>query len=146
MLDGALLALANQRRTGQDHSDHSEIVDDLHYRGEPTRLQIWIELCACNHPYRCTGQPFAPGGELYYIVEDHVLDVAHPIEGLCGSGGIYIDLNGYLPSGKNVRRELWRNFDNEKEALRIHGPVDFRFCHLPGPLEGRRCQAVRNTS
>src|SRR5215470_11047918 len=46
MLDRALLALADERSSGQDYGEHGEIVDDLHHRVEPARLQVRVELCA----------------------------------------------------------------------------------------------------
>src|SRR5215471_10940178 len=68
MLDRALLALADERGSGQDHGEHGEIVDDLHHRGEPARLQVRVELCARDYFDRQAHQSFAPGDELCDVV------------------------------------------------------------------------------
>ena len=146
MLDGALLALADQRRTGQDHGDHGEIVDDLHHRSEPARLQIRIELCMRNHLDQSTRQSFPSRHELGHIVDDHVLDVGHPVEGLGNRGCIDVDLNGRLPPGKNIRLELRGNFDDIHEPLRIHPRIDFRRCDLDRRLESGRREAIRDAA
>ncbi len=146
MLDRALLALADERRAGQDYGQHSEVVDHLHHRGEPARLQIRVELCANNHFDRRTHQSFASGDELCDVVDDDVLDVGLAIEGLGNRGGIYVDLNRGLPPGKNIRLELWGNFNDKNEALRIHRCVDFRCCDLHRRLERGRSEAIGNAA
>src|SRR5215813_10034315 len=107
MLDRALLALADERGSGQDHGEHGEIVDDLHHRGEPARLEVRVELCARDYFDRQAHQSFAPGDELGDVVDDHVLDVGHAIKRLGHGGGIYVDLNRGLPPLENIRLEFW---------------------------------------
>src|SRR5262249_34576805 len=124
MLDRALLALADERSSGQDHGEHGEIVDDLHHRGEPARLQVRIELCTGHDLDRGTHQSFASADELRDIVDDDVLDVGHAIERLGHGSGIYVDLNRGLPPLENVLLEFWGNFDDEDKTLRIHRCID----------------------
>ena len=46
VLDRALLALADQRGTGQDHGEQRDLIDDLRHRRKPRGLQIRIEIRA----------------------------------------------------------------------------------------------------
>src|SRR5262249_15964857 len=125
MLDRALLALPDERRPRYDHGQHRKIADDLDDWGEPTGIQIRIELCAGNHFYRRAYQSFTSRNEFGRVIDDDVLDVGHAIENLSYRGGIYIDLNRRLPPGKNIRLKLWGKFNDVNEALRIHRCVHF---------------------
>src|SRR5262245_25734452 len=125
MLDRALLTLADERGSGQDHGEHGEIVDDLHHRGEPARLEVRVELCAGHDLDRGAHQSLASGDELRDIVDDDVLDVGHAIEGLGHGSGIYVDLNRRLAPRENILLKLWGNFDDEDEKIRIHSCIDF---------------------
>ena len=89
---------------------------------------------------------FASGNELRHIIIDNILDVSHAIEGLGSRGGIDIDLNGSLPSGENIRLELWGYLNDVTDALRIHHRVDLRRCNLDRRLEGGRRKAIGNAA
>ena len=139
-------ALANQRSAGENHGDHGEIADDLHHRGEPTRFQIRIELYSRNHLDRWTGQSFALRYEVGHIVDDNGLDFSHAVEGMGNRGGVDIDLDRRPPPGDNIRLELRRSLDDEKETFRIHRPVGFRRCNLRCRLESGWGEAIRNAA
>src|SRR5262249_48032864 len=146
MLDRALLALADERSSGQDYGEHGEIVDDLHHRVEPARFQVRIELCAGHDLDRGTHQSFASGDEFRDVVDDDVLDVGHAIEGLGHGGAIYVDLNRRLPPRKDVLLKLWGNFNDEDKTLRIHRCIDLCRGDLHRWLERRWSEAVRNSA
>src|SRR5262249_56689086 len=110
MLDRALLALADERSSGQDYGEHGEIVDDLHHRVEPARFQVRIELCAGHDLDRGTHQSFASGDEFRDVVDDDVLDVGHAIEGLGHGGAIYVDLNPTAAAPKGCPPETLGEF------------------------------------
>src|SRR5215470_16591878 len=146
MLDRALLALADERGSGQDYGEHGEIVDDLHHRGEPARFQVRVELCAGHDLDRRTHQPLASADELRDVVDDDALDVGHAIEGLGHGSGIYVDLNRRLPPRENVLLKLWGNFNYEDKTLRIHRCIDLCRGDLHCRLECRWSEAVRNSA
>src|SRR3974377_282353 len=102
MLDGTLLALANERSASEDHGDHGEIADNLHHRPEPARFQVRIEPYPRNELGRWAGQSFASRYEVGHIVNDDGLDFSHPVEGMGNCGGIDIDLNRSLPPCENI--------------------------------------------
>ena len=54
-----------------------------------------------DHLYRLTDQSFTPRDEVRDIVDNDVLDVGHPIEGLGNCRSIDVDLNG----GSAARQE-----------------------------------------
>src|SRR6476661_2066707 len=98
MLNGTLLALANERGAREHYGNHSEIAYDLHYRCEPTRVEIRVKF-RCNDDLDWKADSSFPAGdELRHIVIYDILDVSHTVECLCRSGGIHVDLNRRLSS------------------------------------------------
>src|SRR5262245_59465060 len=83
--------------------------------------------------------------ELCDVVDDHVLDVGHAIEGLGHGSGIYVDLNRRLPPRENILLKLWGNFNDEDKTLRIHRCIDLCRGDLHRRLECRWSEAVRNS-
>ena len=58
VLYGALLALTDQRRAGQDDGQERDLVDDLGHRREPRRLQVRVESGA--HDEIDSARPLEP--------------------------------------------------------------------------------------
>jgi hypothetical protein len=131
---------------GQDHGQQGEVVDYLHHRGEPARLEVRVEPCARDHLDRHANQSFASGDELCDVVDDHVLDIRHAIERLGHGGGVYVDLNRRLPPRENIRLKVWGNLNDEHKTFRIHRCIDLRRGDLHRRLERGRSEAVRNSA
>ena len=103
MLDRALLALADQRGTGQDHGQQRDLIDDLRHRRKPRRLQIGIELRADDEiDGQALTSPFAAGNEVLHFVRYGGPEIAGAIAGLRNSRCIDIDLDLGLALGENV--------------------------------------------
>ena len=52
MLDGAVLALADDGRAHQHDGQDGDVGGDLHHRGEPRRIVVGVEVQAALHPQR----------------------------------------------------------------------------------------------
>src|SRR5262249_33302831 len=105
MFDRALLALANKCGASQNHSQEREIVNDLHHRSEPARLQVRIEFCAHNHFDRDVGASFAPCEEICDLAVDDACDIEGAVASLRYGCGVDVHLDLRLPPGENIGLE-----------------------------------------
>ena len=140
-----MLALANERGAGQNDREHGDVVDDLHHRCEPFRLEIGVEHDAEGEVDRlnfrsaggCGGSCSACGVGLHHLVDD-LLQIDPAVAGLSDRGRIHIDLEARIAIRDDVLLELGRNLDHEHVAARVHRRTDFRRRDLDRRLEPRR--------
>lgn len=144
MLDCALLALTNKRCASQNHRQQREVVDDLHHRSEPARLQVWIEFCAHNHFDRDVEASFASCEEICDLAVYDALDVNGAVAGLRYGCGVDVHLDRRPPPGENIGLEVRRDFNAEDETFRIHRRVNLRRRDVGDRFEQRRSEAIRN--
>src|SRR6516165_3076050 len=109
MLHRPLLALPNERSAGQDHCQHGYVVDDLHDRGEPVRVEVRIELGSDHDVYGRAYGTFAAGLEVGELLRDDGLYVHGTVTGLRHGRSINVQLQGGLPASQQVRLEAWRD-------------------------------------
>ena len=124
MFDGAVLALADQRRAGQDDRQHGDAVDELHHRAEPHRAQIRIEEDAHFEVGGQGGDCTMALHEGRYLAIDDVLHIAVADESLRHAGGVDVELDRRLAPGQHVALEIGRDVEDEGVEAHIHAGVD----------------------
>ena len=140
-----MLALANERGAGQDDREHRDVVDDLHHRSEPFRLEIGVEHDAEGEVDRlnfrsargCGGSCSACGVGLHHLVDD-LLQVGAAVASLGDRRRVHIDLQARIAIRDDVLLELGRDLDHEHVAAGVHRRTDFRRWNLDRRLEPRR--------
>ena len=128
-----MLALADERGAGQYDREHGDVVDDLHHRGEPFRLEIGVEHDADGEVDRlnfrsaggCGGSSGVRGVGLHHLVDD-LLQVGPAVAGLGDRRRIHVDLEARIAVRDDVLLELGRNLDHEHVAASVHRRTDFR--------------------
>ena len=140
MLDGAVLALANQRRTGQDDRQHGDLVDDLRQAAEPGLLQRRVEACAQLQAHRRLGAGAVALHELLHLAQHHLLDEATAVEGLAHAGGVGVELDLRVAPGQHVTLEIGWNDQGEGVDARVHARVDPRLVDQERRRELRRVE------
>jgi len=119
-----------------------DVADDLRHRDEPGLLEIRVEFCARDQPYRL------PRGELTLrleapdLLQDDALDVTGAATSLTHGGGVDVQLNAGLPAGLEVGLESGRDVDDEGEAAGVHGRIDLIHAQRFGRQKERRQQRV----
>jgi hypothetical protein len=123
-LDRAVLALANQRGSGQDQGDQGDTVDDRHHPGEPGLLQGRVEA----HPRheidrrRCAAP--AALNELRHLTDDDLLRVAAAREGLAHARRIHVELDFRTSVAQDVALKVNGNDECKSELAAIHARID----------------------
>lgn len=93
MLDGSVLALADQRRTGKHDGEHGHIVDDLHDRPEPGFVELRVEPRSQRQIDGQSGNASIALRKGAHLVGDDGLDVAAAREDLAHARGVHIELD-----------------------------------------------------
>ena len=123
MLDGAVLALADQRRAGEDEGQRGDAVDQLHHRTEPHIAQIRIEEHAHFRFDRQDGVSAMMLDEGRHLAVDDDMDIAVAEEGLRHTRGVDVDLDRRLVPGQDVPLEIGRDVEDEGVEAHIHAGV-----------------------
>ena len=89
-----MLALAQESGTGQNDSEHGDIINQLGESPEPRLLQIGIEAGPEGQINRWWRGITVSLQEAVDLVQDDLLDVTAAAEGLCHPCRIDIQLNG----------------------------------------------------
>src|SRR6185369_13101988 len=101
-----------------------DVADDLRNRDEPRLLQIRVEFCARDQPYRFLRDGRSAFPEALQLLKDNALDVAGPTTGLAHGGCIYVQLNARPAAPFDIGLEAGRDIDDERETASIHGGID----------------------
>ncbi|CAM2150335.1 hypothetical protein PT2222_230056 [Paraburkholderia tropica] len=126
MLDGAVLALAYQRRARENDGEHRHVVDDFHQRAEPRLGEIRIEAHTHGEIDGQFGRRAIAVHELRGFVVDHLLDVAAAGERLAHARGVDVELHFGCASGEHVALQIGRNVQHEGVIARVHAAVGLR--------------------
>src|SRR5262245_59536545 len=117
MLDRTLFALSDECRTRENNRKQCDVVDNLHDRGEPVRIQIRVKLGANDDIDRRLHTGFPASEEVGYLLSDYGLDVDRAVACLCQRGGVDVKLEGSLATGQQIHLETGRDFQDEDQAL-----------------------------
>src|SRR5262252_4010931 len=98
MLDSAVLALTDQGRTGEEHGDQGDAIDELHHAHEGRDVEIRIELHPDDEVHRWSGYFCWSRHEAREFLRDDALDIARTSAGLGHGGGVHVELNRGSPS------------------------------------------------
>src|SRR6516225_1582882 len=115
MLDRALLALTDERRTRQDYGQEGDLVDDLRHCREPRRLQVRVERGANDEVDRVCPLTSVLANEVLHLVGDSTLEIVGPVAGLSYRRRIDINLNLRLALGENMSLEVRRDLDDQHQ-------------------------------
>jgi hypothetical protein len=145
MLEGAVLALADDGRSRQEHGDQSDIVDDL---GDP-REAVVVEIRVVLGPdhqlhFRPGGLRVAPKrGD---FLGDHVLDVAPARRDLAHGCGVHIELDRGPAPLHQVAFEVRGKVHHEGVFPQVHGRIDFVDGNHFGRQGERPAHGINNAS
>mmetsp|Transcript_91075 Transcript_91075/g.253589 ORF Transcript_91075/g.253589 Transcript_91075/m.253589 type:complete len:276 (+) Transcript_91075:783-1610(+) len=142
VLDGAVLALADQRGAGQDDGEHGDVVDDLHQRTEPGVLQVGVEAHAHRQVDRWRGAAAVPQHETVDLGRDDLLHIAAAGEGLAHPRRVDIELQPRLAPGQHVALEAGRDDEHEGVVAAVHAGVDLAGRDQFGAAKPRRVEAL----
>jgi hypothetical protein len=127
VFDRTVLALAQQRRAGQDNDQHRQLIGKADDRAEPG-------LCAVGlNARRMTRSD--EGGSLHLLavardlVGHHVLDIARPKDACWTAVASALTWNLDIASLSYIRFKAWRN-DDDKGVKAVHVPIDIGADHL----------------
>ena len=123
MLDGTVLALADQRRAGEDNGQHGDVVDDRHHRAKALLFQVRVKAHSYRQLYRQHAVVPIAGNEAVYFAANNILDIAVAGKGLAHARGVDVDLHFRLAAGQHIALEVRRNIDGESVAPGIQAGV-----------------------
>jgi hypothetical protein len=109
MLDGAVLALADERRAGEDDRQQRYLVDDLDDRREPRDVHALVETRAQRQIHHRRWTVAVPAHELDHLTHDDLLHVLVADERLADAGRVDVDLHRRRPTGQHVALEVGWN-------------------------------------
>ena len=139
----SVLALADQRGTGQNDRQHRNVVDELHHRPEPRLRQIRIEAVALHNLHGC-GCAAVPRQERGNLPLDDLLDIPAPGERLRHARGVDVQLNCGRTPRQDILLEAVRYHDDERIRSVVHQRVDLRTGNLFCAQEHRREESIRD--
>src|SRR5262249_48950927 len=124
MLDRAVLALTDQGRTGEEHGDEGDAIDELHHGHEGGNFEIRIELRPDDEGHRWCGDCCRSAEEGGEFLRNDALDIAGAHASLGHGGGVHVELNHGAPTPHHVGLEVWRDVNDEGVAPGIHPGID----------------------
>src|SRR5262249_8861407 len=125
MLYSAMLALAQNRGTGQKNCKYGDVIDDLVDGHEPSLLHIGIKACPSHEPDQFTivavvsSRPKRLG-----LLGDDFLNVRWTSASLAHCGCVGDDFNRGSSALRQVVLKFGRNIDNESVFSFVHCPID----------------------
>ncbi|MPM50741.1 hypothetical protein SDC9_97484 [bioreactor metagenome] len=140
MLDGAMLAFADQRRAREDDGEHGDVVDDLHQSAEPDLVQSRVEAGAQLQVHgQCAASPVTLH-ELVDFGQHDLLHVSAAGERLAHARGIHVQLQFGLSAGQHIALEVGRNGQREGEIACIQPGIHMAEIHHLRRHELRRVE------
>ncbi len=123
MLDGAVLALADQRGAGQDDRQHGDGGDQLVDGAEPALVDLRVEPHSQRQLDRHAGGRAVAAQKLVQFTGDDRLHITAARERLGHAGGVDIELDGRRFAGQQIALKLRRNVDRERVHARVHALI-----------------------
>ena len=142
MLDGAVLALADQRRAGEDDGEHGHVIDDLHDRAEPRLVELGIEAYPERQIDRQLRNLAITLREGAHLVAHDGLDIAAAGESLAHARGIDVELDRWPPPRQQVALEVGRDVEGEGVEAGIHAGVHLGLVDHLGENKVRRVKGA----
>ena len=137
VLDRAVLALADQRRPGQDDRQRRDLVDDGHDAVEPGRVPVRIVGLSDDDLDRARRRVLRAPEEAGDLVREDIPDVAGADAGLLHGGRIDVDLQFGLRPARRSASYARRDDDDKHIRPIIHQAVDLRGPDRSRVLESR---------
>ena len=123
MLNGPVLALADQRRPGKHDRQHGDVVDNRHHRAKAGRFQIRVKAHTHFQRHRRLIVVTVTRHKAVHLAADDILDIAVAGKGLAHPRGIDVNLYIRLPTGQHITLKIRWNVHGEGVAPGVQSGI-----------------------